>query len=74
MLAVNVSTKSNNDLAGDENHHGESTLLTIAIPTFNRCRWLRQALDSVLTQSASDVEIIVSDNASTEGTADNAVE
>jgi GT2 family glycosyltransferase len=57
------------DTPGDAVHHGTSPLLTIAIPTFNRCRWLRQALDSALLQAADDVEIIVSDNASTDGTA-----
>ena len=43
-------------------------LLTIAIPTYNRKNLLKRALDSVLMQMDSRVEIIVSDNASDDGT------
>lgn len=42
--------------------------LTIAIPTYNRCNLLRQTLDSIIEQRGEGVEIIVSDNASTDGT------
>lgn len=42
--------------------------LTIAIPTYNRCSLLRQALDSVMHQKIDEVEILVSDNASTDDT------
>lgn len=44
-------------------------LLTIAIPTYNRKDWLRRCLGSVLACSRTDIEILVSDNASTDGTA-----
>jgi hypothetical protein len=39
------------------------------IPTFNRSGLLRHAIESVLDQSLSDIEILVSDNASTDDTA-----
>lgn len=43
--------------------------VTIAIPTFNRADYLQQAIDSALAQSHANVEILISDNASTDGTA-----
>lgn len=42
--------------------------ITIAIPTFNRVGFLRQAIDSALAQTYQNIEIIVSDNASTDAT------
>lgn len=45
-----------------------NTKVSVAIPTRNRVRYLMQALDSVLGNGYSDFEIIVSDNASTDGT------
>lgn len=42
--------------------------VTIAIPTFNRVDFLRQALDSALAQTYRNIEVVVSDNASTDGT------
>lgn len=43
-------------------------LLTIAIPTFNRRNLLKRALDSIVPQLNPKVEILVSDNASDDGT------
>lgn len=43
--------------------------VTIAIPTFNRVGFLKQALDSALSQTFVNLEVVVSDNASTDGTA-----
>lgn len=40
--------------------------ITIAIPTFNRVYFLRQAIESALVQTYKNIEIIVSDNASTD--------
>ena len=45
-------------------------LLTIAIPTFNRLPLLRQTLDLVLPQLTDDVELLVCDNGSTDGTSE----
>ncbi|GAB6900429.1 glycosyltransferase family 2 protein [Kineosporia succinea] len=44
--------------------------VTVCIPTFNRRELLARSLRSVLDQSWEDAEIIVSDNASTDGTED----
>jgi hypothetical protein len=42
--------------------------LTIAIPTYNRAGLLKKALESALAQTAPDIQILVSDNGSTDGT------
>jgi glycosyltransferase involved in cell wall biosynthesis len=43
-------------------------LVTIGLPVYNGERFLRPALDSILAQTHADVEVIISDNASTDGT------
>ena len=44
------------------------TKLTVGIPTFNRARWLRETIESVLAQTFTDFRLIVSDNASDDDT------
>jgi GT2 family glycosyltransferase len=44
------------------------TKVSVIIPTFNRSRFLGEALDSVLVQSHRDFEVIVIDDGSTDGT------
>ena len=46
------------------------TKVTVGIPTFNRARWLRETMDSVLSQSFTNFRLIVSDNASEDDTPD----
>lgn len=43
-------------------------LCTVAIPVFNRRRFIGRAIDSALTQNVPDLEILVIDNCSTDGT------
>lgn len=47
-------------------------ILTIAIPTFNRIRWLSLTLPAIIEQAkefpAGDIEVVVSDNCSADGT------
>jgi glycosyltransferase involved in cell wall biosynthesis len=43
-------------------------LLTIVIPTLNRCGLVARALESALAQTSPNIEIIVSDNGSTDDT------
>lgn len=43
-------------------------LVSICVPTFNSAPYLREALDSLLAQSYPNCEIVVSDNASSDGT------
>lgn len=42
--------------------------ITIAIPTYNRARYLPEAIESALKQSYKNIEVIISDNASTDAT------
>ena len=42
--------------------------LAICIPTYNRARFLPETLSSIVCQASNDVEIVVSDNASTDNT------
>ncbi len=42
--------------------------VSVCIPTFNRSRFLRESIRSVLSQTFADFELIVVDNASTDGT------
>src|ERR1051325_10121326 len=42
--------------------------VTIAMPVYNGERFIREALDSLLAQTFTDFEIVISDNASTDST------
>lgn len=42
--------------------------LSICIPTYNRAGFLGELLDSIIVQAPEEVEIVISDNASTDGT------
>jgi glycosyltransferase involved in cell wall biosynthesis len=44
----------------------ESPLVSVVVPTFNRSRYLEGALRSALAQTYANIEVIVSDDASTE--------
>src|SRR5438309_7346789 len=43
--------------------------VTIGLPVFNGEAFLGQAIDSILAQTYTDFELIISDNCSTDGTA-----
>jgi glycosyltransferase involved in cell wall biosynthesis len=49
---------------------GLAPLVSIGLPVYNGERFLAQALESLLRQTLQDFELIISDNASTDGTAD----
>lgn len=51
-------------------HAPESPLVTVAIPVFNGESFLAQAIESVLEQTYTNVELVICDNASTDGTQD----
>lgn len=42
--------------------------VTLAMPVFNGARYVREAIESALAQDFADFELIVTDNASTDGT------
>ncbi|MBV8276802.1 MAG: glycosyltransferase [Verrucomicrobia bacterium] len=43
-------------------------IVTVSIPTYNRCTYLRQAIQSVQQQTFRDFKLLVSDNGSTDDT------
>ncbi|HEY0022657.1 MAG TPA: glycosyltransferase [Longimicrobium sp.] len=47
---------------------GAAPRVSVGLPVYNGERYLREALDGVLGQSYADLELVVSDNASTDGT------
>jgi glycosyltransferase involved in cell wall biosynthesis len=49
---------------------GTAPLVSIGLPVYNGERFLVQALDSLLGQTLADLELIISDNASTDRTAE----
>ncbi|MEG5056622.1 glycosyltransferase [Microcoleus sp. A2-C5] len=48
----------------------KSPLVSIGMPLYNEERYLRQALDSLISQDYANFELIISDNASVDGTSD----
>jgi glycosyltransferase involved in cell wall biosynthesis len=43
-------------------------MLSIGLPVYNGAQFIEEALDSILAQTLEDFELIISDNASTDGT------
>ena len=42
--------------------------VSIAVPVYNGERYLRESLDGLLAQTFTDFELVIADNASTDGT------
>jgi len=42
--------------------------VTVILPTWNRAKWLKTSIESVLSQTFQDFELIVVDDASTDST------
>ncbi len=67
MGAASSTTSTGADPAAERS--SASPLITVVIPTFNRADgYLQEAIDSVLVQSFPDFVVLVSDNASVDGT------
>jgi len=47
---------------------GLSKPVSVIIPTYNRLRYIKETLESVLNQTYRNIEVIVCDNASADGT------
>jgi glycosyltransferase involved in cell wall biosynthesis len=52
----------------DRRSSGAEPRVSIAVPAYNCERYIAQSLDSLLGQTYSDFELVISDNASTDGT------
>jgi glycosyltransferase involved in cell wall biosynthesis len=48
----------------------QTPVISVVIPTYNRCQWLKVALESVLQETRVPLLVHVFDNASTDGTRD----
>ena len=44
--------------------------VTVCLPTYNRAHYLREAIESVLSQTFQDFELLICDNASTDETSE----
>ncbi|MBC7460459.1 MAG: glycosyltransferase [Thermoleophilia bacterium] len=62
------ATASTDTATGASSRTGEEPLVSILIPTYNRVDLLREALESASNQSYGNLEILVSDNCSTDAT------
>ncbi len=49
---------------------GESARVSIGVPVFNGAVFLASSLESIMSQTFEDMEIVISDNGSTDGTED----
>jgi glycosyltransferase involved in cell wall biosynthesis len=49
---------------------GRSPRVSVCVPVYNGARYLRESLESVLSQTYGDLEVVVSDNCSTDETAE----
>ncbi len=49
-------------------------LVSVGIPTYNEAEYIRASLDNLLSQTYPNIQITISDNASTDGTSDIAAE
>src|SRR5262245_62697893 len=47
---------------------GDSHLVSIGLPVFNGAQFLTEAIESILGQSYRNIELVLSDNASTDAT------
>src|SRR5262245_55195681 len=55
-------------VVGEMGHSAVVPRLSIGVPVYNGQRFLRATLDSLLAQTFTDFELIICDNASTDGT------
>jgi len=56
--------------AGPPSHEQEKELVSVIVPTYNRSRSIGKCLESLLAQSHTNVEIIISDDNSSDHTVD----
>ena len=45
-------------------------LVSVIMPTYNSAQWLSDSIDSVLNQTYKNLELIITDDCSTDGTHD----
>jgi abequosyltransferase len=68
---VNITSKKKLMQSSVENQDNSNIKLSVAIPTYNGAHYIREALDSIISQLDDideEIEIVISDNASTDQT------
>ncbi len=61
---ISVKTERDDCLPYGESH----PLISIGLPVYNGARYLAEAIDSILSQTFPNLELLICDNASTDGT------
>ncbi len=64
---MNIDRTTDRDLSRDGS---KLPLLSVAVVTYNQCSFLRECLESILNQDYPNIEIVVADDASPDGTQD----
>ncbi len=59
---------NNGKTLSSPDNNGNSPKATIGLPVYNGADYIREAIDSLLSQSFKDFEVLISDNASTDET------
>ena len=54
----------------DKNHSTRAPLVSVSIITYNQAQFIHEALQSALSQDYKNIEVVVSDDGSTDGTAE----
>lgn len=68
--AVSAKARPSQRIGGPTIPQASQPVVSVCIPTFNRRGYLTEAVESVLAQSFGDFELVISDNASTDDTAE----
>jgi len=68
--AVSAKARLSERIGGPTIPRASQPVVSVCIPTFNRRGYLTEAMESVLAQSFGDFELVISDNASTDDTAE----
>jgi glycosyltransferase involved in cell wall biosynthesis len=63
-----AASKVGNHALDPQGRNGHRPTISVGLPVYNGERYLQESIDSILAQTYTDFELIISDNASTDGT------
>ena len=71
MSDINITSESSNEaLVTEAPLSAEEVKVSVVMPVYNACRYLRPALDSILAQTLREIELICIDDGSTDTSLD----